>query len=260
MNWIVSFINSSLGKKLLMALTGLFLTLFLVIHLIGNLQLLKPDSGYAFNTYAVFMTTNPLIKFTSYGLYAIILLHAIKGLLIAFSNTKARKNKYVVSPGNETSSWTSRWMGVLGTFILIFILLHMASFWFKYKFGEVPYTQYTTNLMTGEVLVEDISGTANPVLADKKMMLTSNQETEVLRIKDLNKEVVFAFKNPLIVLFYVFSMLMLAFHLWHGFKSAFQTLGINHPKYNGLINGLGITIAVVVPILFALIPLFVFFS
>jgi len=260
MNWIVSFINSSLGKKLLMALTGLFLTLFLIVHLIGNLQLLKPDNGYAFNTYAVFMTSNPLIKFISYGLYAMILLHAVKGLLLAGSNMNARKSKYAVNAGNSTSSWTSRWMGVLGSFILIFIVLHMAGFWFKYKFGEVPYTQYTTSLMTGDVLVEDISGTANPVLEDKKMLLTSNQETEILRIKDLNKEVAFAFKNPMIVLFYVFSMLILAFHLWHGFQSAFQTLGVNHPKYNGLIKWVGVLIAVVVPFLFALIPLVVFFS
>lgn len=261
MNWIISFINSSLGKKLIMALTGLFLTIFLIVHLIGNLQLLKPDSGYAFNSYAVFMTTNPFIKFTSYGLYAIILLHGIRGLMLSYSNMQKRKNKYVVVPGNETSSWASRWMGVLGTLILVFIVLHMAGFWFKYKFGEVPYTQYTTNLMTGEVVsIEDISGTASPVLAHKKMLLTSNEETEVLRIKDLNLEVVFAFKNPLIVIFYVFSMMVLAFHLWHGFRSAFQTLGINHPKYNGLIKAVGIALALIVPFLFALIPVVVYFS
>ncbi len=84
MNWIISFLKSSIGKKLLMALTGLFLCTFLLIHLIGNLQLYKHDGGLAFNTYAVFMTTNPLIKFTSYGLYATILFHAFWGLYLIF--------------------------------------------------------------------------------------------------------------------------------------------------------------------------------
>ncbi len=260
MNWIISLFNTSIGKKLLMALTGLFLTLFLVVHLIGNLQLLKSDAGYSFNIYAVFMTTNPIIKFASYGLYATILLHAIKGLLLAFQNYAKRNHKYAVNPGNQTSHWTSRWMGVLGTIILVFIVVHMASFWYKYKFGEVPYTRYTTDLLTGEMRVDDIEGAAaTPLLASKKMIKITTETTEIVNIKDLYKTVFVAFKNPIISLFYVFCMFAMAFHLLHGFQSAFQSLGINHPKYNPLIKYLGVVISVVFPALFALIPIYVYF-
>ena len=90
MRWFIDFMTSSIGKKLVMSLTGLFLISFLVIHLIGNLQLLYTDGGKSFNIYAKFMTTNPVIKFISIGLYAGILLHAIQGLLIVFSNKKAK--------------------------------------------------------------------------------------------------------------------------------------------------------------------------
>ena len=82
MSWITNFLTSSIGRKLIMSLTGLFLIQFLLVHLVGNLQLLIDDNGEAFNIYANFMTTNPVIKTVSYLLYAGILLHAIQGLLL----------------------------------------------------------------------------------------------------------------------------------------------------------------------------------
>ncbi len=260
MNWLLSLLNSSLGKKLLMALTGLFLSVFLVVHLIGNLQLLYHDGGYSFNVYAVFMTGNPLIKTISYGLYAIIVLHAVKGLMLAFQNLKARKTRYAVAPGNSTSNWTSRWMGVLGTIILAFIVIHMINFWYQYKFSEVPYAQYTTEFASGDTKMVPIAESeVQPMVKSEKMQRVVTEEKEVLTIKDLNREVELAFKNPLLVAFYVLCMLAIAFHLWHGFQSAFQTLGANHPKYTPLIKSVGIIFSIVIPAAFALIPVYVFF-
>lgn len=252
MNWLTKTLSSSIGKKITMSLTGLFLCTFLVVHLTGNLQLLKSDNGLAFNEYAVFMTTFPLIKFVSYGLYAIILYHAIMGLVLASKNSSARKGKYAVAAGNATSFWASRWMGVLGTIILVFIVVHMGDFWFEYKFGHTPYAQYEVNLSTDEqVGFMEYKGAM-----DTKMKKYVEGNSEIVIVKDLFREVREAFTNPLLVLLYVFAMGAIAFHLIHGFKSAFQTLGINHSKYNGLINFLAVWVfGIIVPVLFAIIPI-----
>lgn len=237
-----------------MSLTGLFLCSFLAVHLSGNLQLLKTDHGLAFNEYAVFMTTFPLIKVISYGLYAIIFYHAIMGIYLARKNSSARKGKYAVAAGNSTSHWASRWMGVLGTIILVFIVVHMGDFWAEYKFGKLPYVQYTVDLNSDKLMAADTA--VAPI--ETKIQKTYTASTETIIVKDLYREVHHAFTNPLMVLLYVFAMGAVAFHLVHGFKSAFQTLGINHSKYNGLINFLGVWVfGIIIPILFALIPVYI---
>src|SRR5688500_603542 len=120
MNWFIKLLSSTLGRKLIMALTGLFLILFLVVHLIGNLQLLKNDEGEAFNVYAQFMTSNPLIVTISYVNYAFIIFHIVWALLLTVKNRKSRGSQgYAVV--KNSSPWTSRNMGVLGTFIFIFL-------------------------------------------------------------------------------------------------------------------------------------------
>ena len=130
MNWFTKLLSSTLGRKLLMALTGLFLILFLVIHLIGNLQLLKDDGGEAFNVYAQFMTSNPLIVIISYVNYACILAHILWALLLTLRNRGARGNVgYAVV--KNSSPWTSRNMGILGTFVLIFLVIHLKGFWYE---------------------------------------------------------------------------------------------------------------------------------
>src|SRR6478752_2721782 len=136
MSWLVKSLSSSLGKKLLMSLTGLFLCSFLVIHLIGNLQLLKHDQGVAFNVYAQFMSTNPLIHFISYGLYAGILLHTFVAVALTIQNNKARPQGYAAS--NNQSSWAARSMMILGSLILFFIIVHMKDFWYEYKIEQEP--------------------------------------------------------------------------------------------------------------------------
>ena len=252
MNWLSSFLKSSIGKKLLMALTGLFLCTFLVVHMTGNLQLFKNDGGLAFNEYAVFMTTNPLIKFTSYGLYATILFHAFWGIYLVYDNKKARPVAYAQVDGKANSGWASRNMGLLGTIILVFIVLHMTGFWAKYKFGEVPYTDYHVNLTDGEIIAYPYDGTING-----KIEKFTEQGFERVIVKDLYAVVNDAFKNPYVVIFYIIAMLALAFHLIHGFKSAFQTLGLNHKKYNQLIKNIGIGVfGIIVPILFAAMPIY----
>ena len=129
MNWFIKFLSSSIGRKLIMSLTGLFLILFLTVHLIGNLQLFKDNGGQAFNVYAHFMTSNPLIKFIAYGNYFFILLHAFMGIYIASYNRKAKGQQPAVTNPNVRITWASKNMPILGGLILAFLLMHMGDFW-----------------------------------------------------------------------------------------------------------------------------------
>lgn len=254
MNWLTKFLKSSIGKKLLMALTGLFLCTFLIVHLIGNFQLFKNDGGYAFNVYADFMTSNPLIKTVSYGLYAIILFHAIWGLYLVTENKKARPVAYQIPGGNASSAWSSRSMGILGTIILAFIALHMSGFWAQYHFGEIGYTQYERDMITNELQFHKLE---NSIAKNKEVFVVNTYEYTI--VKDLYSTVEAAFKVWWVVLIYLISMAAIAFHLIHGFKSAFQTLGVNHSKYNGLIQFIGVGVfGIIIPILFAAMPVYFF--
>lgn len=222
MNWFANLLSSTIGRKLLMALTGLFLILFLVVHLIGNLQLLKDDGGEAFNIYAKFMTSNLLIVIISYVNYTFILVHVLWAIFLTVRNRGARGSEgYAVM--KNSSPWTSRNMGILGTFIFIFLVIHLRGFWYEMHWGGIPTVNYD-----GE--------------ETKNLYATVNE----------------AYSKGWYVGIYVFSMLMLAFHLWHGFISAFQTLGINHSKYNTLIAVVGKGFAIIVPALFAWIPIRMF--
>lgn len=227
--WLGHLLTSSIGKKVVMALTGLFLISFLAVHLAGNLQLLAGDGGQAFNEYAYFMTHNPVIKFTSYGLYAFILIHAIQGIALWLKNRSARgKQAYAVKVNRVAgASKASIRMGSLGSIILIFILLHMAQFWLQMKLGNTEMVTYPGG-----------DGA----------------------IKDLYTLVVGAFANPLFVAGYVLSMIAIAFHLLHGFESAFQTLGLNHPKWTPFIKLVGRTYSVIVPLGFAIIPVWMYLA
>ncbi len=224
MNWIAQFFTSSLGKKVIMSLTGLFLCLFLVVHLIGNLQLLKNDGGESFNTYTYFMTHNPLIVIISYTLYTFILIHTVQGLLLYFQNKAARKNTYDRKSGSS-STFESRNMALLGSLIFIFLGVHMGDFWWKMKTGVLEKTAYEGY---GEIV-------------------------------NLYTRVDAAYKEWWIVLFYVLSMIILAYHLKHGFQSAFQSLGINHSKYTPIIKFIGIVFSILIPLGFAIIPIGRFF-
>ncbi len=214
--------GSSLARKYWMALTGLFLCTFLIVHLAGNLTLLGGDEAQqTFNEYSKFMTTFPLIKVVSYLLYASILLHAIDGIVLARQNAAARPTKYVKNNAAANSGWASRNMALLGIITLLFIIIHMRSFWYEMHFGEMP-------MENG--------------------------------IKDLYTITVAAFQQLWYTAFYVIAMIALGFHLWHGFSSAFQTMGWSHPQYNKIINGVGKFFAVAVPAAFAIIPVFIYIT
>ena len=142
-------LKSSLAKKYAMALTGLFLCSFLVGHLLGNLQLFVPgvEGQTAFNEYALFMTTFPLVKILSYLTYASVLFHVVDGFVLVLQNRKARPARYAMEKGSANSGWSSRNMAVLGTIVLVFIVTHMQNFWWRMHFGDMP-----TQLVNGQEL------------------------------------------------------------------------------------------------------------
>lgn len=208
-----------------MSLTGLFLIIFLVVHLIGNLQLLMDDGGRQFNLYAKFMTTNPLIKVTSYGLYFFILLHAVQGILLWLKNKGAKGSSYAVNNTRATGTVAgfAKNMGWLGIIISVFLVIHMFQFWLQMKLGNVEMANY-----------------------------------DGVEVKNLYLPVKEVFSNIGFVIFYILSMVVIAFHLWHGFQSSFQSLGLNHKKYTPFIQLLGKAYAILIPLGFASIPILFF--
>lgn len=248
--------SSTLGKKLIMGLTGLFLCLFLVVHLIGNLQLFKNDDGKAFNEYSYFMTHFTPIKIISYLLYASIILHAVYALIITTRNNKARPVGYASYNGAANSSWSSRNMGILGTILLIFIVVHMSNFWAQYHWGKLPYARYEMSLS------DPTNVTFTPLPFDGKHLVHSEyvdaqKGTEVVVAKDLYQIVTEAFQQWWYVALYVLSMIAMGFHLYHGFQSGFQTLGWDHSKYKPAIDFLGLWVfSIIIPALFAAMPLY----
>jgi len=268
-----AFLKSSLAKKYWMALTGLFLCIFLIGHLIGNLQLIYGTS-LQFNQYAQFMTTNPAVKVLSYLTYISIIFHAIDGIVLTIQNKKARPIGYAKENASANSKWASRNMAVLGTVILIFIATHMTNFWAKMHFSEMPLQKTMLNSEFGaQELYNTTAGSYIGVSQIENGQIIIKNKTEFfdagadLKIaegyKDLYKITVDFFQDAecglWYTLFYVFCMMVLGFHLYHGFGSAFQSLGANHPKYNSIIKSFGVGFAVIVPTLFAIIPIYIHF-
>lgn len=223
-----ALLGSSLAKKYWMALTGLFLCTFLVAHLAGNLQLLGTGEAarLQFNAYAKFMTSFPLIKVLSYVTYFSILFHAVDGLMLAVQNKAARPVKYAHNRPGANSIWASRNMALLGTILLVFIVTHMSNFWYVMHWG---------------VIGTDSAGN-----------------------KDLYEVVMTFFRDPayglVFTMLYVLAMAAMGFHLWHGFASGFQSLGLRHPRYLPLIQKTGSAFAILVSGLFAIIPLIIHFT
>lgn len=218
-----NFIQSSLGKKLLMGLTGLFLISFLVIHCLLNSFIFFNDGGLLFNEGAKFMAKNPIIRIMEYVLFAGLILHCVQALILTMQNNKARPVKYAVNNGAANSKWYSRSMGVLGSLLLLFLIVHLAHFWVKSRFTGLP--------------GEDANGNEN--------LYAVMQEV---------------FHMGWVVFVYVGGVIALAYHLLHGFPSAFQTLGWNHPKYNGLIKTVGTLFSIIIPLIFALMPIAMYFE
>jgi len=206
-----------------MSLTGLFLILFLIVHMTGNLQLLSRDGGESFNIYAAFMSHNPIIKVISIGLYAFIILHTIQGLLLWVRNRQSKGPQYKANNSGK-SNWPSKNMAILGVLIFAFLMIHMGDFWVKMRFLDVlPMVTYPGHL--------------EPV-------------------QDIYTRVHIAFQEPWIVIAYIVGVIALAIHLIHGFQSSFQTLGINHKKYTPVIKVLGWIYTIVICGGFLAMPLY----
>ncbi|AOM77548.1 succinate dehydrogenase cytochrome b subunit [Pedobacter steynii] len=214
---------STLMRKTLMALSGLFLCFFLVIHLLGNLQLLMPEeqAKESFNNYSQLLSGNIFIKVISYVLYTSIVVHCLDALVITLSNRKTA-GKYAFDQRGASSKWYSRNMGILGTLILVFLVFHFKDFWYQYKFGSLPKDEYGH--------------------------------------KDLYTIVIAAYQDWWYVLFYVLSMFALGYHLLHGFFSAARTLGVYHPKYVSWIRTFGKGYSYVITIGFAIIPIYIYLT
>lgn len=208
-----------------MGLTGLFLTFFLLIHLIGNLQLFYADGGKGFNIYTDFMGNNIVIQTVAKGLYLFIVIHTIQGLLLWSKNRKAKGSKYAVN-ATENATWASKNMALLGTLLLAFLFLHMGDFWWKFKFADnLPMVNYGD----GDII-------------------------------DAYRKVSETFVQIPFVIAYMIGLIALAFHLYHGFGSAFQTLGWRHRKYTPIINGIGKVYSILIPIGFAALPIYIYFT
>jgi succinate dehydrogenase / fumarate reductase, cytochrome b subunit len=219
MKWFFDLFSSSLGRKLLMALTGLFLISFLIIHCFINAMIFLNDQGVTFTHWGHFMGTNPIIRTLEIGLIIGFLAHIVQGLLLWRANHAARPVKYGVAK-KPAGTWYSRSMGLLGTLLLLFLILHTVHFW--------------------------IPNRANQFI-----------HGEELPLYQMMFEI---FSNPWIVLIYIVGCISLFWHLLHGFASAFQSLGLNHQKYNGIISFVGIAFSVIVPLIFSLMPIAIYFE
>jgi succinate dehydrogenase / fumarate reductase cytochrome b subunit len=219
MAWLAKSLNSSLGKKLLMAITGLFLISFLIIHCGLNATIFLNDGGVAFNEGAEFMAHNPIIRTMEIVLFGGLLLHIFDGLRLWLDNKKKRPVAYAVVDGAANSKWYSRSMGLLGTLLLLFLIIHLKHFW---------YFSRLTNDLT---------------------------ETHTLY-----NEMQVVFTSPLVVAIYVLGCISLGYHLLHGFQSAFQTIGWNHPKYTPTIKLIGAIYSIVIAAAFAAMPIAFYFN
>jgi succinate dehydrogenase / fumarate reductase cytochrome b subunit len=215
MTWKQMF-TSSVGKKLVMAFTGVFLILFLIVHVALNACIWAMDGGEMFNTGAHFMGANVVPRILEIGLFLGFILHIVQGLMLTMDNRKARSVKYAVDYGNKGSKWYSRSMALLGTIILLFLIIHLSHFWFPNRSNQ------------GFVLGEEIN------LFDKM------------------KEV---FSNIYVVIVYVLSCVSLGYHLAHGFQSAFKTIGVTNKRYHVILSSLGYGFSIIVSLAFAMMPI-----
>jgi len=219
-----SIFTSSIGKKLLMSLAGIFLLSFLLVHMGLNLLVILNKDPMVFNKAAHFMGTNIVIKVFEIVLFGGFFLHIIYALVLQVQNWLARPKRYKKASKSETSAF-SRWMIHTALIILTFLVIHMFDFYFKAKFGHAE-----------EIVVGGI------------------------HYHDLATLVIQKFKIPTFVILYILSFVFLGFHLIHAFQSAFKTLGINDKKYTPIIEGLGVVYTIIVVGGFTAIPLVIYFQ
>ncbi len=214
--------KSSIGRKILMALSGFFLLFFLLMHL--SINLLSVFSEDAFNAASHFMGYNPLIQFLMQPiLIAGIIFHLVMGMYLDMKNRKARGVSYAKNNAAANSSWMSRNMIITGIMILLFLVAHMSDFW------------------AHEINYKYIAG---------------NAEDPTRYWAELHHEM----GEPIHVVIYVVAFIFLSLHLMHGFQSAFQSVGFNHNKYTPVLKKLGTLYAIIVPLGFIFVALFHFLT
>lgn len=219
MTWKQVF-TSSIGKKIVMAVTGVFLIMFLIVHVGLNACIFAMDGGVMFNKAAHFMGHTVVIRIMEVGLFIGFFIHIIQGFVLWAQNSRTRNTGYAIKLGSRGSKWYSRSMGLLGTIIFLFLIIHWNDFWFKARF-------------TG---VEEININGSTVADMFSLMKTT-------------------FSNIWIVIIYVLGCISLAYHLMHGFQSAFRTLGVDNRKYVKMLQGLGNGYAIIVSLAFAMMPI-----
>lgn len=216
MGWFFKFLNSSIGKKFMMAVTGSFLLIFLIIHLVGNITLFFGPG--AFNTYVSTLDiVKPLIRVIEVVLLGAFVLHIFNGLRLWLENKRARGITYKVNGSKENSTIFSRTMAVTGSIILIFLVSHLATFFWRFN------------------------------VHDPMVLATHHQYYDV---------VVYFFNMWWYSILYVVAMLFLGYHLNHGFQSAFQTFGWNHNRYFPTIKKIGMIYAIIMALGFASMPIY----
>lgn len=213
MSWFSNY--SSIGRKVIMGLSGLFLITFITVHLLVNSFSLV--SKELFNAGSHFMGSNPVIQVMQYVLALGFLIHIVMGIVLTLQNRAARPVNYVHNKPAANSTFSSRYMIYTGVLVMVFIFLHMKHFFVPIKFEHGTFETDYDLLMT-------------------------------------------VFSNPIYVLIYVLAFVALGIHLHHGFQSAFQSIGANHPKYTPFIKKLGLLFCYVVAIGFSSIALFHFFN
>ncbi len=222
MSWTKKFFGSSIGRKYAMAASALFLIIFLLQHFAINFT--SVFSEQVFNDLSHFMGTNPLVQFAMQPLLIFgVVFHFVMGFVLEIKNRQARNVKYAQYNGGANASWFSRNMILSGVVILAFLGLHFYDFW-------IP--EIATKYVEG-----DLSGMINGKFR-------------------YYHEMVEKFHDPVRVGIYCLAFVLLAFHLLHGFQSAFQSVGANHNKYTPTIKKLGTIYAIAIPVGFIFIALF----
>lgn len=230
MTWKQMF-TSSIGKKLVMAFTGVFLILFLIVHVGLNACIWANDKGEMFNKAAHFMGEMVVPRILEIGLFLGFFLHIIQGYMLSASNISKRNKPYAINYGNRGSKWYSRSMGILGTLILLFLIMHIYQFWTPSRLGGIGNIHKLDTIIYGGK-----------------------------EYHNLYAEMQEEFEEWWIVVLYIAGCISLAYHLAHGFQSAFKTLGVYNKKYIKMLKGTGYAFAIVVPLAFIMMPISFYFG
>ncbi|MCM8525477.1 MAG: succinate dehydrogenase cytochrome b subunit [Lentisphaeraceae bacterium] len=234
------FLKTTLGKKVLMAVTGLLLVGFLTSHLAGNFLLLPSIGGKEqFNEYSHWLITHPLIIPMELGLLALFFLHIFTAVKVSLLSKAARPERYAVRNNLGESTFASRTMLHTGGIILVFLVIHLVTF----KFGK----SYEVLAVDESVKIE-----AKATSVDKALPPVVSYKPK----RDLYRTVVEMFQKKWYSILYIVCMIIMGIHLCHGIRSAFQTLGLNHPRYNCCIKKISCVLAIVFAVGYSIFPIY----